>query len=78
VLLHRPKERRVGFSLFFLSLCHLYCILQPPINQPAVDGEGNAVGLSAEDKPALSPRMPVSHALNRIVGDFPDNFFHSR
>jgi hypothetical protein len=33
------------------------------------------VGLSAEDRPALSPRMPVLHALNRTVGDFPDTFF---
>lgn len=53
----------------------MYCILQPPIDQPAVDGEGTAVGLSAEVKPALSSHIPILHALNRIVGDIPDTFF---
>ena len=53
----------------------MYCILQPPFDQPAVDGEGAAVGLWAEDKPFLSPCMPVLLALKRIVGDFQDTFF---
>jgi hypothetical protein len=75
MLLHRSQEHHVGFFACFLSLCHLYCILQPPIDQPALDGESAAVGLSAADKPAMSPRMPVLHALNLIVGDFPGTFF---
>jgi hypothetical protein len=56
-------------------MCHLHCILKPPINQPVLEDEGASVGILAEDKPVLSPCMPVLHALNVVVGDFPDTFF---
>jgi hypothetical protein len=55
----------------------LHSILQLPIQQLAVDREGLAVGLSAKDKPDLSPRMPVLHAVNLIAGDFPGTFSQS-
>jgi hypothetical protein len=65
----------VGFFASFLSLCHLYCFLQPPVDQPTLDDEGAPVGISAEDKPTLSPLMPVLHSPKLIAGDFPDTFF---
>jgi hypothetical protein len=65
------------FASFFPRLCHLYYILHSPIDQPSLEGEDAVVGLSAEDKPALSPSMSVLHALNLSFGYFPGTFSQS-
>lgn len=75
MLLRRPKERRVGFSLLFWACAICTAFFGHPLTNRLSTVRTLQWVFSAEDKPALSPHMPVLHALNRIVGDYPDTFF---